>query len=151
MKRIIRERRENEWEKLERVIKHERLLTLGNKRRVVGGGWAGEWGNWVTRTEEGTWWDEHWVSYHMLANRTSLKKRKRKSVSKIDFEKKINSCSMSHKMVVYAKNTAIQETYFRWEYLPVKWNYLVSISPLPAIYHFNLHSMPRDCYWDCSS
>ena len=37
MKRIIRERRENEWEKLERVTKHERLLTLGNKQRVVEG------------------------------------------------------------------------------------------------------------------
>ena len=38
MKRIIRERRENEWEKLERVTKHERLLTLGNEQRVVEGG-----------------------------------------------------------------------------------------------------------------
>ena len=37
MKGIIEERRENEWEKLERVTKHERLLTLGNEQRVVGG------------------------------------------------------------------------------------------------------------------
>ena len=37
MKGIIRERRENEWEKSERVTKHERLLTLGNKQGVVEG------------------------------------------------------------------------------------------------------------------
>ena len=37
MKEIIRERRENEWEKLERVTKHERLLTLGNKQGEVKG------------------------------------------------------------------------------------------------------------------
>ena len=35
MKEIIRERRENEWEKLERETNHERLLTLGNEHRVV--------------------------------------------------------------------------------------------------------------------
>ena len=37
MKEVIGERRENEWEKLERETKHERLLTLGNKQRVVEG------------------------------------------------------------------------------------------------------------------
>ena len=37
MKGIIGERRETEWEKLERVTKHERLLTLGNKQGVVEG------------------------------------------------------------------------------------------------------------------
>ena len=31
VKEIIRERRKTEWEKLEREINHERLLTLGNK------------------------------------------------------------------------------------------------------------------------
>ena len=31
------ERRENEWEKLERVTKHERLLTLRNEQRIVEG------------------------------------------------------------------------------------------------------------------
>ena len=31
------ERRENEWEKSERVRDHERLLTLGNKQRVMEG------------------------------------------------------------------------------------------------------------------
>ena len=31
------ERRENEWEKLERVTKHERLLILGNEQGVVEG------------------------------------------------------------------------------------------------------------------
>ena len=36
MKGIIGERRENEWEKLERVTKHESLLTLGNEQGVVG-------------------------------------------------------------------------------------------------------------------
>ena len=35
MKGIIGERRETEWEKSERVTKHERLLTLGNEQRVV--------------------------------------------------------------------------------------------------------------------
>lgn len=33
----IGERRENEWEKLERVTKHEGLLTLGNEQEVVEG------------------------------------------------------------------------------------------------------------------
>ena len=37
VKGIIGERRENEWEKSERVTKHERLLTLGNKQGVVEG------------------------------------------------------------------------------------------------------------------
>ena len=37
MKGIIRERRENEWEISETVTEHERLLTLGNKQRVVEG------------------------------------------------------------------------------------------------------------------
>ena len=35
MKGIIGERRENEWEKLERETNCERLLTLGNEQRVV--------------------------------------------------------------------------------------------------------------------
>ena len=35
--RDYRERRENEWEKLERVTNHERLLTLGKEQRVVEG------------------------------------------------------------------------------------------------------------------
>ena len=37
MEGIIRERRRTEWEKLERVTKHERLLTLGNEQGVVEG------------------------------------------------------------------------------------------------------------------
>ena len=37
MKGIIEERRENEWEKSERVTKPERLLTLGNEQGVVEG------------------------------------------------------------------------------------------------------------------
>ena len=37
MKGIIGERRENEWEKSERVAKNERLLTLGNEQGVVEG------------------------------------------------------------------------------------------------------------------
>ena len=37
VKWIIGERRENEWEKFERVTKHERLLTLGNEQGVVEG------------------------------------------------------------------------------------------------------------------
>ena len=38
MKGIIGERRENEWEKSEKVTEHERLLTLGNEQRVVEAG-----------------------------------------------------------------------------------------------------------------
>ena len=37
MKGIIRERRENEWEKLERETKHERLLTLGDEQGEMEG------------------------------------------------------------------------------------------------------------------
>ena len=49
MKRIIREKRGTEWEKLERETNHDRLLTLGNEQRVVegevGGGMGdGHWG-----------------------------------------------------------------------------------------------------------
>ena len=32
------------------------------------GRWAGGWDDWVTGTEGGTWWDEHWVLCYMLAN-----------------------------------------------------------------------------------
>ena len=39
---IIGERRENEWEKSEKVTKHERLLTLGNGQGVVEGKWVGD-------------------------------------------------------------------------------------------------------------
>ena len=28
---------------------------------------------WVMGTKEGTWWDEHWVLYYMLANWTEIK------------------------------------------------------------------------------
>ena len=48
------ERRENEWEISERVIEHERLLTLGNEQEVVEGEVVGGWGDWVTGTEWGT-------------------------------------------------------------------------------------------------
>ena len=37
MKGNKEERRENEWEISERVTKHERLLTLGNKQWVAEG------------------------------------------------------------------------------------------------------------------
>ena len=40
MKGIIGERRENEWEKSERVTKHERLLT---RKRTWGSGKGGRW------------------------------------------------------------------------------------------------------------
>ena len=53
MKESIREKREKEWEISERVRKHGRLLTLGNKG-LWKGRWAGCWGNWVTGTEEHT-------------------------------------------------------------------------------------------------
>ena len=68
----VKEGYKTEWEKLERETNHESLLTLGNKQRIAEmegwGGWGGVWGDWVTGTEEGTWWDEHWVLYYMLAN-----------------------------------------------------------------------------------
>ena len=35
MKAVIRERRGTEWEKLERKINNERVLTLENEQRVV--------------------------------------------------------------------------------------------------------------------
>ena len=54
MKGVIGKRRENEWEKSERVTKHERLLTLGNEQVEVEGEVAGGWDNWVTGTEGGT-------------------------------------------------------------------------------------------------
>ena len=38
------ERRENEWEISERVMEHERLLTLGNELGGVGGEVGGGWG-----------------------------------------------------------------------------------------------------------
>ena len=53
MKRIIRERRGTEWEKLERKTNYERILTLGNKE-FWKGQWAEGWGNWLTSTDEGT-------------------------------------------------------------------------------------------------
>ena len=53
MKGIIRERRGNEWEKLERKTNHERLLTLGNKG-LQKGRRVDRWSDWVTGTEEGT-------------------------------------------------------------------------------------------------
>ena len=52
--RDYKERRGTEWEKLERETNHERLLTLGNKQRVVEGELAGGWGNWVMGTQEST-------------------------------------------------------------------------------------------------
>ena len=61
MKEITGERRENEWEKSERVTKHERLLTLGNEQGVVEREVGGGWGDCMMGTEEGTGWDEHWV------------------------------------------------------------------------------------------
>ena len=55
MKAIIGERRENEWENLERVTKHEiPFLTLGNKQRVAKGEVGRRLCNWVSGTEEGT-------------------------------------------------------------------------------------------------
>ena len=44
MKGIIGEGRENEWEKSERVTKHERHLTLGNEQGVVEGEVGGRMG-----------------------------------------------------------------------------------------------------------
>ena len=54
VKGIIGERRENEWEKSERVTKHERLLSLGNEQGVVEEEAGGRMDDWVTGTEGGT-------------------------------------------------------------------------------------------------
>ena len=43
-RRIIRERRGTEWEKLERETNHEILLTLGNEHRVAEGEEGGSMG-----------------------------------------------------------------------------------------------------------
>ena len=51
MKGNKEERRENEWEISERETEHERLLTLGNKQRVVEREVGGGGGDWVTGTE----------------------------------------------------------------------------------------------------
>ena len=49
--------------KSKRKTNHKRLLTIGNKLRVAGGVGVGVWGSWVMGIKEGTWWNEHWVSY----------------------------------------------------------------------------------------
>ena len=51
MKGIITERRGTEQEKLESETNHERLLTLGNKKRVAEGEVGGGWGSWVMCAE----------------------------------------------------------------------------------------------------
>ena len=51
-----------------RETEHERLLTLGKEQGVVEGEVGRGWGDWVMGTEGGTWQDEHWVLYYMLAN-----------------------------------------------------------------------------------
>ena len=80
---IIGERRENEWEKSEKVTKHERLLTLGNERGVVEGEADRGWGDWVTGSEGNTGQEKHWVLYSMLANRTLIKKIQKKKKKKL--------------------------------------------------------------------
>ena len=51
---IIGERRDNEWEKSERVTKHERLLPLGNEEGVVEWEVCGECADWVIGLSRGT-------------------------------------------------------------------------------------------------
>ena len=67
------ERRKNEWKISERETEHERLITLGNEQGVVEREVGGGLGDCVTGTEGGTWLDERWVLYYMLANRTPIK------------------------------------------------------------------------------
>ena len=47
--------------------------------------------SWVTGTEEGTWWDEHWELFYMLANWTLIKNKfiERK-------QKKQSSCGLGY-------------------------------------------------------
>ena len=88
---FIGEKRGTEWEKIE--TNHERLLTLENKQGVVEGRWVGGWDDWVTGTEGGTWWVEHWVLHYMLANQIPEKttyNKKKKMMTKdifVDMEK----------------------------------------------------------------
>ena len=44
IKSVYEERRENEWEKSERVTKHERHPTLGNEQGVMEREVGGRWG-----------------------------------------------------------------------------------------------------------
>ena len=71
MKGIIEERRENEWEKSERVTKHERLLTLENEQEIV----EGDMGDGVTGGQalrEAL--NGMSTECNMLENRTPIKK-----------------------------------------------------------------------------
>ena len=49
-------------ESISEGTKHEKNLTLGNKQGVVKGKWVGL-GDWVMRTEVGTWQYEHTECY----------------------------------------------------------------------------------------
>ena len=51
MKGTTKERRETEWEKI-RKTNHERLITLGNKQRVMEGEVGRGWDNWVMSTKD---------------------------------------------------------------------------------------------------
>ena len=69
------ERRENEWEISVRETGHKRHLTLGNKQGVMEGEVGGGWGWLGDRHWGGTWWDEHWVLFYMLANWIPIKNK----------------------------------------------------------------------------
>ena len=61
---------------------HKRLLRTENKLRVDGGWGRGERG--VMGREEGTCWDEHWVSYgNQFDNKIHIKK---KSIAQVERE-----------------------------------------------------------------
>ena len=54
--------------------------TPNSTKRTRGSGRGGEWGmRWLGDGHwGGTWQDEHWVLYYMLANRTPIKKYTKK-------------------------------------------------------------------------
>ena len=63
----------------------------GKRTRGSGrGGGQGGWGDWVTGTEGGTWRDEHWVLFYMLANRTPIK-----NIQKNKFQLVNTQCNVS--------------------------------------------------------
>ena len=47
----------------EREANHKRILNIENKLSVAGGEVSRVWVKWVMSIKEGTFQDEHWVSY----------------------------------------------------------------------------------------
>ena len=59
------------------IYKEKNYIQRRKSEREVGGAV----GDWVMGTEGGTWWDEHWVLFYMLANWTPIKNKLKKKRS----------------------------------------------------------------------